>query len=193
MDKPFGMYDEVEESPPELSCVDEMERNPPVLPCSDRMGRNLSVPAQLNVTAGASGHRTVPLSQLWEEFQAERTVFLDDYFEEIQRKIDSGESLFSSVLPPLEEELQLEEGDSELFEPSIEALFADFGIDADGTQLHRYQFMSLNIMQPLPIELLTAPSRRRHPPFLPKSHYTLGSPWRFVWRSNYPSRLLTRV
>ena len=138
LDKLFGMYDEVEESPPELSCVNETERNPPVLSHFDRMERNPSVPAQSNVTAGALGHCAVPLSQLWEEFQAECTVFLDDYFKEIQWKIDSNESLFSSVLPPLEEELQLEEGNNELFKPSIEALFVDFGIDADSTQLHQY-------------------------------------------------------
>ena len=149
-------YDEVEESPPELSCFNEMV--PPVLPRSAGVGRNLPEPLRSNIAAKVSGHRAVPLSQLWEEFQAERTVFLDDYFKEIQRKIENGELLFSSVLPPLKEELQLEDDDNELLEPSIEALFADFGIDADGTQLYRYQFALLNVMQPLPIELLTVPS-----------------------------------
>ena len=80
----------------------------------------------------------MPLSQLWEEFQAECTVFLDDYFEKIQRKIDNGEPLFSSVLPPLEEEPQLKDDNNKLLEPSIEVLFADFGINADSTQLHQY-------------------------------------------------------
>ena len=75
------------------------------------------------------------MSQLWEEFQAEHTVFLDDYFEEIQCKINKGELLFSSSLPPLEEELQLEDEDKDLLVPSIEVLFVDYGIDVNGMEL----------------------------------------------------------
>ncbi|KAI5983208.1 hypothetical protein EDD15DRAFT_2489603, partial [Pisolithus albus] len=59
----------------------------------------------------AAGDPEVPLSQLWDEFQAERTVLIDDYFDEIQRKIERGESLFSTILPPLQDELGLEDID----------------------------------------------------------------------------------
>ena len=87
------------------------------------------------------------MGQLWEEFQAECTVFLDDYFDEIQRKIESGEPIFSSVLPFLEEEPQLGDGDdgnSELLgEPGVEAIFADYGIDIDSTWLHLSLFYYL--------------------------------------------------
>ena len=145
-EEPFQIYDEVEGNLPGLSYSDEMERNPPLLPCSDEMKRNLSVPFQSNSTTEASGCRAAPLSQLWEEFQAERTVFLDDYFEEIQRKIDNGELLFSSSLPPLEEELQLKDEGEDLPVPSIEALFADYGIDVDGMELCQYQFPVLNVV-----------------------------------------------
>ena len=79
-----------------------------------------------NVDGGDSG---VPLSQLWDEFQAERTIPIDDYFDEIQRKIESGESILSTVLAPLEDELELEDVDELDLVPPI---FANYGIDVDG-------------------------------------------------------------
>ena len=76
-----------------------------------------------------------PISQLWEEFQTERTIIFDDYFDQIQQKIERGESLFSTVLPPLEDELSVEQDDGESSAPDIEAIFADYGIDLDGMVL----------------------------------------------------------
>ena len=145
-EEPFQIYDEMEGNLPGLSYSDEMERNPLPLPCSDEMKRNLSVLFQSNSTTEASGYCPASLSQLWEEFQAEHTVFLDDYFEEIQCKINKSELLFSSSLPPLKEELQLEDEDEDLLAPSIEALFVDYGIDVDGMELCQYQFPVLNIV-----------------------------------------------
>ncbi|KAG6376771.1 hypothetical protein JVT61DRAFT_1795 [Boletus reticuloceps] len=72
----------------------------------------------------------VPLSHLWEEFQAEHVVYLDDYFEEMQRRSERGEPLFSVVLPPPEDELDIEDT-GEDFPIGIEAAFADHGIDFD--------------------------------------------------------------
>ena len=143
LDEPFEMYDEGE-NPSVPPCSDEMGRNSPALPHSNKMERNPSARLQPKVATAVLGDPAVSLSQLWEEFQAERTVFSDDYFDEIQRKIESGEPIFSSVLPFLEEEPQLGDGDdsnSELLgEPGIEAIFADYGIDIDGTRLHQSLF-----------------------------------------------------
>ena len=77
----------------------------------------------------------MPISQLWEEFQTERTIIFDDYFDQIQQKIERGESLFSTVLPPLEDELSVEQDDGESSAPDIEAIFADYGIDLDSMVL----------------------------------------------------------
>ncbi|KAG6372218.1 hypothetical protein JVT61DRAFT_8017 [Boletus reticuloceps] len=83
------------------------------------------MPPPYNVDSGDS---EVPLSQLWDEFQAERTILVDDYFDEIQRTIESGESIFSTVLPPLEDELELEDIDGlGLVPPNCE----NYGIDVD--------------------------------------------------------------
>ncbi|KAF8430572.1 hypothetical protein L210DRAFT_1019310 [Boletus edulis BED1] len=72
----------------------------------------------------------VPLSHLWEEFQAEGVVYLDDYFEEMQQRSERGEPLFSVVLPPPEDELGIDDT-GEDFPIGIEAAFADHGIDFD--------------------------------------------------------------
>ncbi|KAF8425002.1 hypothetical protein L210DRAFT_3653314 [Boletus edulis BED1] len=52
-----------------------------------------------------SGNPEVPFGQAWDEFEAERTLYVDDYFDEIRRMIENGESIFPTMLPPLEEEL----------------------------------------------------------------------------------------
>ncbi|KAF8438190.1 hypothetical protein L210DRAFT_3679452 [Boletus edulis BED1] len=89
------------------------------------MSSALPMPPPFNVDSGDS---EVPLSQLWDEFQAERTILVDDYFDEIQRSIESGESIFSTVLPPLEDELELEDADGlDLVLPNCE----NYGIDVD--------------------------------------------------------------
>ncbi|KAI6004294.1 hypothetical protein EDD15DRAFT_2459301 [Pisolithus albus] len=86
-------------------------------------------PPPFDITAGDP---EVPLSQLWDEFQAEHTVLIDDYFDEIQWKIERGESLFSTILPPLQDELGLEDIDElGLVPPSFEAMHENYGIDAD--------------------------------------------------------------
>ncbi|KAI6008572.1 hypothetical protein EDC04DRAFT_2907009 [Pisolithus marmoratus] len=80
----------------------------------------------------AAGDPEVPLSQLWDEFQAQCTVLVDDYFDEIQWKIKSGKSLFSTILLPLQDELGLEDIDKlGLIPPSFEATYENYGIDAD--------------------------------------------------------------
>ena len=92
-------------------------------------------PPTSDVAHGRPADFAAPLSQLWEEFQAERTIFLDDYFEEMQQRIKRGESLFSSVLPPLEDELGIEEDNEEdlaPFAPTLDAIFTDYSIDLDG-------------------------------------------------------------
>ena len=65
------------------------------------MERNLSVLPQSTVTTEKSGNPPVTLSQFWDEFQVECTIFLDNYFNEMQWKIKGDEPLFSSVLAPL--------------------------------------------------------------------------------------------
>ena len=115
-----------------------------LFPNSDKMERNPLAWLQPRVATAALGDPAVSLSQLWEEFQAERTVFLDDYFNEIQRKIESGEPIFSSVLLFLEEEPQLrdeDDSDSKLLgEPGVGEIFADYGIDIDSMWLHQSLF-----------------------------------------------------
>ena len=58
-----------------------------------------------------SADAAVPLRQLWKEFQAEHTIYLDDYYEDMQKRIKEGKLLVSSVLPPLEDKLSIEDGD----------------------------------------------------------------------------------
>lgn len=79
------------------------------------------------------GDPEVPLGQAWDEFKAERTVHVDDYFDEIQQMIKNGESIFPTMLPPLlEDELGLEDFDElDLIPPNSE----DHGIDVEGSYL----------------------------------------------------------
>ena len=81
----------------------------------------------------ADGDSEVPLSQLWSEFQAERMVQINDYFDEMQSRIESSEYISSTVLPPLKDELGLEDVDEvDLVPPNFEAMHENYGIDVDG-------------------------------------------------------------
>lgn len=76
----------------------------------------------------------VPLGQLWDEFQAEHTILVDDYFNELQWKIKSSESILSIVLSPLQDELGLKESiDIDPIPPNFEEMCEDFGINVDGS------------------------------------------------------------
>lgn len=77
-----------------------------------------------------SGDPGVPLSQAWDAFEAERTVHVDDYFDEIRQMIENGESIFPTMPPPLEDELGLEDFDElDLIPPNLE----DHVIDVEGS------------------------------------------------------------
>jgi len=57
----------------------------------------------------------------------------------MQWRIEEGESLFSSVLPPLEKELGLEDNsEGEPPVPNLEAIYMGYGIDVDGSDFYRY-------------------------------------------------------
>ena len=70
-----------------------------------------------------------PLGHLWEEFQAKHIIYLDDSFEEMQQRTESGKSLFSVVLPPPEDELGIE--NIKGLPIDIKPVFVDYGIDFD--------------------------------------------------------------
>ncbi|KAI9567247.1 hypothetical protein HD554DRAFT_2173583 [Boletus coccyginus] len=118
----------------------------------DETERNLSPLLQSNVTARNSRNSSVPLSQLWNKFQAEHTIFLDDYFDKMQQKIEEGESLFTSILPPLKEELGPEDdSEGELPVPDLEAIYADYGIDIDAVAngtIHHTKFKAVSGVSP---------------------------------------------
>lgn len=86
----------------------------------------VSMPPPCNIDSGDS---EVLSSQLWDEFQAEHTIQIDDYFDDIQRRIESSESILSTVLPPLDDELEVEDIDELDLVPSD---FKNHGIDVDG-------------------------------------------------------------
>ncbi|KAH0825930.1 hypothetical protein J3R83DRAFT_7620 [Lanmaoa asiatica] len=73
----------------------------------------------------------VPFGQAWDEFEAEHTVHVDDYFDVILQMIENGESIFPTMLPPLEDELGLEDFDElDLIPPHLE----DHGIDVEAVR-----------------------------------------------------------
>ena len=75
-----------------------------------------------------------PCDQVWDDFEDEYTVNADDYFDEIQQMIANGESIFHTMLPPLEDELGLgpeDFDDIDLIPPNLED--DSFGIDVEGS------------------------------------------------------------
>ena len=81
----------------------DMALLPPATTNKNPVDATLSLPS-----TAANAEVAAPLSHLWEEFQAEHIAYLDDSFKEMQRRTESGESLFSVVLPPSEDELGIE-------------------------------------------------------------------------------------
>jgi len=54
-----------------------------------------------------------PVENLWEDFRTERMYEFTDYFEEMQGKMERGESLLNCIMQPLGEELGLETDESD--------------------------------------------------------------------------------
>ncbi|KAG8217163.1 hypothetical protein J3R82DRAFT_5231 [Butyriboletus roseoflavus] len=78
------------------------------------------------------GDSEVPLSQLWDEFQAECVIHIDDYFDKIQQRIKSGDSIFSTILPSLKDELGVEDINKvDLLPPTYKDMYENYGIDVD--------------------------------------------------------------
>ncbi|KIJ12956.1 hypothetical protein PAXINDRAFT_14320 [Paxillus involutus ATCC 200175] len=104
-----------------------VECEPEALPASGAHQRSPS-PIAIDGEWGPSGPE-LPLSDLWNEFQMEHTVQFEDYFQEMQSRMERGEHLFTSVLRPLEEELGIETDEG--LDPNEEtSMFPpDFGIN----------------------------------------------------------------
>jgi hypothetical protein len=105
-------------------------------PTVDRLSDN--APSPMDVLGDAEFNNVeYPLGKLWEDLMTERTYMPTDYFEEMQIKMEQGESFLTCLLRPLEDELGVEtEGLSddrdEDEEDNQDYLRDDHGIDVQG-------------------------------------------------------------